>query len=198
MTNDVAAEQNMVIISIPTVFDPSLAQEGYHLVHAYTAACDNFDPWTKFLDAGSDGGKVGHGPNTRAAASYAKSDGYRDLKDERAQVLWRAVERVIPDVRERARRRGSVVLVGTPLTHRRYNQRYRGTYGPAPPPGKDVWELAGATTPVKKLLRCGDTCFPGIGLPGVAASGTIAANTVVSVAKQTSLMDELKRKGALQ
>jgi phytoene dehydrogenase-like protein len=26
-------EQNMVIISIPTVFDPSLAPEGYHIVH---------------------------------------------------------------------------------------------------------------------------------------------------------------------
>jgi phytoene dehydrogenase-like protein len=198
MTDDVTAEQNMVIISIPTVFDPSLAPEGYHVVHAYTAACDSFDPWATFLESGSDSGKVGHGPNTRAAASYAKRDGYGALKEERAQVLWSAVERVIPDIRERAQQKGSVVLTGTPLTHRRYNQRFRGTYGPAPRRGKDVWELAGATTPIKNLLRCGDTCFPGIGLPGVAASGTIAANTLVSVAKQTSLMSELQKKGALQ
>jgi phytoene dehydrogenase-like protein len=167
-------------------------------VHAYTAACDSFDPWVKFLDAGTDSGKVGHGPNTQAATAYKKLDGYGALKEERAQVLWRAVERVIPDIRQRARRKGSIVLTGTPLTHRRYNQRFRGTYGPAPGPGKDVWELAGATTPIKNLLRCGDTCFPGIGLPGVAASGTIAANTVVSIKKQTSLMKELKLRGALQ
>jgi hypothetical protein len=32
-------------------------------------------------------------------------------------------------------------LIGTPLTHRRYNQRFRGTYGPANVPGKDVWEV---------------------------------------------------------
>jgi hypothetical protein len=38
-------------------------------------------------------------------------------------------------------------MVGSPLTHRRYNQRYKGTYGPGVNPGKEVWELAGATTP---------------------------------------------------
>lgn len=38
----------------------------------------------------------------------------------------------------------------------------------------------------------------GIGLPGVAASGTIAANTLASVKSQKELMKELQRKGALQ
>ena len=38
----------------------------------------------------------------------------------------------------------------------------------------------------------------GIGLPGVAASGTIAANTLVDVDKQLRLMDDLKSNGALQ
>lgn len=38
----------------------------------------------------------------------------------------------------------------------------------------------------------------GIGLPGVAASGTIAANTLVSVRTQMKLMNELKDDGALQ
>jgi hypothetical protein len=48
------------------------------------------------------------------------------------------------------------------------------------------------------LLACGDTVFPGIGLPGVASSGTIAANTLVSIKTQTKLMKELKKSGALQ
>ena len=60
------------------------------------------------------------------------------------------------------------------------------------------WELPGPKTPVDGLLACGDTCFPGIGLPGVAASGTIAANTLVDVGTQLKLMNELKMKGALQ
>ena len=191
----VTDEQNMSIISIPTVFDPSLAPEGYHVVHAYTAASDNFDDWLPFEE---ETGKVGSSPNSMASQSYNKKEGYETLKQEKAEALWKAVECVIPDVRERAKQKGSVVLVGTPLTHRRYNQRYRGTYGPGVNPGKDVWELAGATTPIEGLYACGDTSFPGIGLPGVAASGTIAANSIAPVDKQLFLMRELREMGALQ
>jgi phytoene dehydrogenase-like protein len=198
MSIDVTAEQNMVIISIPTVFDPSLAPDGYHIVHAYTAACDDFTPWEEFLPDTTETGKVGSSPNSGTAASYVKSPGYSELKHDKAEVLWKAIEKVIPDVRQRAQQKGSIALVGTPLTHRRYNQRYRGTYGPAPGPGEDVWSLAGAKTEIKNLLACGDTCFPGIGLPGVAASGTIAANTLASIKLQTQLMSELKAEGALQ
>ena len=196
MDMDVRAEQNMVIISIPTVFDPSLAPEGYHVVHAYTAASDSFDDWLPFI--GSETGKVGANPNTGVAASYGRSDEYQQLKEQKAEALWKAVERVIPDVRQRAQEKGSIVLIGTPLTHRRYNQRFRGTYGPGPAPGKEIWELRGALTPISNLLACGDTTFPGIGLPGVAASGTIAANTLVPVSTQMQLLQELKSAGALQ
>jgi phytoene dehydrogenase-like protein len=195
---DVTAEQNLVIISIPTVVDPSLAPEGYHIIHAYTAASENFSDWDPFLDGKKDSGKVGSSPNSKKASSYNQVEGYDKLKDEKAEALWKAIETIIPDVRERADTEGAIKIVGTPLTHRRYNQRYRGTYGPAPPDGKDVWELPGPTTPINGLLACGDTTFPGIGLPGVAASGTIAANTLVDVGTQLSLMKELKSKGALQ
>ena len=195
MDMDVRAEQNMVIISIPTVFDPSLAPDGYHVVHAYTAASDSFDNWVPFLN---ETGKVGANPNSGAAASYGRDAAYQKLKEDRSEALWLALEKVIPDIRERAQRTGSVVMVGTPLTHRRYNQRFRGTYGPGPAPGKDLWELGGALTPIASLLACGDTTFPGIGLPGVAASGTIAANTLVSVRTQMELMTELQEQGSLQ
>jgi phytoene dehydrogenase-like protein len=191
----VTDEQNMSIISIPTVFDPSLAPEGYHIVHAYTAASDNFDEWAPFQE---ETGKVGSSPNSVTSQAYGRKAGYEELKAEKAEALWKAIECVIPDVRERAKRPGSVVMIGTPLTHRRYNQRFRGTYGPGVNPGKEVWELAGATTPVKGLYACGDTSFPGIGLPGVAASGTIAANTIAPVGAQLALMKELQDKGALQ
>lgn len=183
---------------IPTVFDPSLAPEGYHIIHAYTAACDSFDEWETFLENEKESGKVGTSPNSGKASSYNRADGYKELKERKADVLWRAIECVIPDVRERAKQDGSVVLIGTPLTHRRYNQRFRGTYGPAPSGGKDVWDLPGATTKIKGLLACGDTTFPGIGLPGVAASGTVAANTLVDVRKQRRLIRKLQEMGALQ
>jgi hypothetical protein len=38
----------------------------------------------------------------------------------------------------------------------------------------------------------------GIGLPAVAASGTIAANTLTTVKAQNKLMNDLKAQGALQ
>ena len=150
----VTDEQNMSIISIPTIFDESLAPEGYHVVHAYTAASDSFDEWAPFQE---ETGKVGASPNSVTSQSYNKKPGYQELKEQKAEALWKAVECVIPDVRERAKQKGSIVLIGTPLTHRRYNQRFRGTYGPGVNPGKEVWELAGATTPIKNLFACGDT-----------------------------------------
>ena len=57
---------------------------------------------------------------------------YKELKAERAEVVWRAIERVIPDVRSRV----EVELVGTPLTQERFVRRHRGSYGPAYLPGK--------------------------------------------------------------
>ena len=191
LDDDVTAEQNLVIVSIPTIFDHDLAPEGYHVVHAYTAASENFKDWESKLDGGFDNGKA-------EEKDYQRSKAYKDLKEEKTEALWLALERIIPDIRERAKQKGSIVEVGTPLTHRRYNRRFRGTYGPAPSEGKDVWELPSAKTPIEGLLACGDCCFPGIGLPGVAASGTIAANTLVDSSVQLSLMDEMKQSGALQ
>ena len=40
--------------------------------------------------------------STLAAGLERGSPEYERLKEERSQVLWRAVERIIPDVRKRA------------------------------------------------------------------------------------------------
>jgi phytoene dehydrogenase-like protein len=49
----------------------------------------------------------------------------------------------------------------------------------------------GPTTPIPGLYACGDCTFPGIGLPAVAASGAICANTLVPLDKHIALLDEL-------
>jgi phytoene dehydrogenase-like protein len=41
------------------------------------------------------------------------------------------------------------------------------------------------------LLCCGDSTFPGIGVPAVAASGAIAANTLVPVWDHWALLDRI-------
>ena len=54
-----------------------------------------------------------------------------------------------------------------------------------------------AKTQVPGLLHCGDSTFPGIGLPSAAASGMNAANTLVSPFEQLRLMGELDDRGQL-
>ncbi|XP_019258033.1 PREDICTED: prolycopene isomerase, chloroplastic isoform X2 [Nicotiana attenuata] len=102
-----------------------------------------------------------------------------------AEVLWRAVEKALgPGFN---REKCEVKLVGTPLTHKRFLRRNRGTYGPAILAGKGTFP--GHSTPIPQLLCCGDSTFPGIGVPAVAASGAIVANSLVSVAEHSQLLD---------
>merc|ERR1712046_182908 len=107
-------------------------------------------------------------------------------KEERAEVLWEAVERCIPDVRTRA----EFSIIGSPLAHEAFLRRDRGTYGLA-------W-AAGTSAPfsgkLSGLLRCGDSCFPGIGPPSAAASGAIAANTLHPVSEQMRLLKETAKR----
>lgn len=101
------------------------------------------------------------------------------------QVLWKAVERALGPGFNRDK--CEVKLVGTPLTHQRFLRRNRGTYGPAIEAGKDTFP--GHPTPIPQLFCCGDSTFPGIGVPAVAASGAIVANSLVSVSQHSQLLD---------
>ncbi|CAN0261220.1 unnamed protein product [Pylaiella littoralis] len=169
-TVPIDAPQNMFIVSIPTVLDPSLAPEGKHLVHIYTAGNEPYQLW--------EGMKRG-------------SPEYEALKKERAECMWKALERIIPDVRERT----EVELVATPLTHEFFNRRFRGSYGPGWRAGQA--EFPGCVTPLKGLLHCGDSTLPGLGLPAVAASGMSAASTLTPVWKQLGLLWDMQRRGMI-
>jgi phytoene dehydrogenase-like protein len=160
----ITAPQNVVAISIPSLLDPSLAPPGKHTIHVYTPATEPYALWQ-----GMD----------------RQSEDYAQQKERRAEVMWQALERMIPDIRSRC----DLTLVGTPLTHERYLRRHRGTYGPAIAAGKAIFP--GPKTPIQGLLCCGDSTFPGIGLPAVAASGMIAANTLAPVSKQLEMLQEI-------
>jgi len=147
----VEAEDNAVLVSIPSVHDDSLAPKGFAVLHAYTPATEDFSRWRN-LDR--------------------NSDEYKSLKEERSLYLWEVLEKIIPDIRSRT----EVAQVGTPLTHQRFLRRYHGSYGPAIK--ADEGSFPFPLTSVKGLLVCGDSCFPGIGVPAVAGSGILAANSV--------------------
>ncbi|KAJ7299154.1 hypothetical protein O6H91_Y294300 [Diphasiastrum complanatum] len=160
----VDAPQNVVLISIPSALSPNLAPEGKHVLHAYTPGTEPYHLW--------------EGLDRQGTA-------YKRLKEERSEVMWKAVERVLgPNF---SREKCDVKLVGTPLTHERFLRRYHGTYGPAIQAGKA--SFPGPMTSVNGLYCCGDSIFPGIGIPAVAASGLITANSLVSVWKHKKLLD---------
>jgi carotene isomerase len=145
-SNDITVAGNTCMISIPSVWDATLAPEGHHVVHAYT-----LEPY----------------------AGWERNAEYEQKKREKAQTLYRALERIIPDIRERV----VLELIGTPLTHAYYLRRYRGSYGPAIEARKGMFP--GCHTPIRGLYRVGDSTMPGIGVPAVAASGILCANTLL-------------------
>jgi phytoene dehydrogenase-like protein len=160
-------ELNMIAVSNPCVIDPTLAPEGYMVIHAYGAGNEPYTVW-EGLDR--------------------KSPEYQRLKEERSEVLWRAIESVIPDVRDRV----VLDLVGSPLTHERFLRRPRGTYGSAT---EDY--LRDGSTPIPNLVLAGDQVFPGIGVPAVAISGASAANAMVNPLQQWKCLGFLKEEGLI-
>jgi phytoene dehydrogenase-like protein len=162
-----AGEANMVAVSNPCVIDRDLAPQGYMVIHAYAAGNEPYAIWRDLSRTSPE---------------------YKELKEERAQVLWRAVESIIPDVRDRV----VLELIGSPKTHERFLRRPMGTYGAAT---EDY--LKDGSTPWENLVLAGDSIFPGIGVPAVALSGASAANALVSPWRQWRTMDKLKERGLL-
>ncbi|QLE55369.1 NAD(P)/FAD-dependent oxidoreductase [Nostoc sp. TCL26-01] len=152
---DITTPGNTCMISIPSVWDQSLALEGHHVVHAYTL---------------------------EAYAGWERNDGYEVKKKAQAESLYQALAKVIPDVRERV----VLELIGTPLTHAHYLRRYQGTYGPAIAAGKGLFPST--HTPIQGLYRVGDSTMPGIGVPAVAASGILCANSLVERSQTAKLL----------
>jgi len=160
---DVTTPGNTCMVSIPTVLDPQQAPEGYYSVHAYTL--EPYENWESLERNRED---------------------YKQLKRERSQTLYRAVERIIPDVRSRV----ELELIGTPLTHSRYLRRYKGTYGPAI--AATEGRFPSGKTPIKNLHLVGDSTLPGIGVPAVAASAILCANSLVTLKESAALLTLLE------
>lgn len=156
-------ELNMIAVSNPCVLDRTLAPEGYIVVHAYGAANEPYQRWQGLR---------------------RNSPEYKALKQQRAQVLWRAVESVIPDARSRT----VLELIGSPLTHERFLRRPGGTYGSAT---EDY--LKDGSTGIDNLVLANDGVFPGIGVPAVCIAGASAANSFVPVLDQWRCLDRLER-----
>ena len=175
--------QNLCSFFIPSILDKSLCPEGKHVIHVYSSGGEPYEPWEKLTPG---------------------SEEYEEYKKERVECLFRAVENAIPDVRDRL----EFTIIGSPLAHEAFLRRDRGTYGMAWAAGSSApqsgilgsvlpFPFPNLKTPVDGLLRCGDSCFPGIGTPSAAASGAIAANTMHHVDSHLKLLSEASKKDPL-
>lgn len=146
---------NVRMVSVPTVWDPSLAPPGCEAVHVY--GMEHYQGWQR-------------------------GEGYADTKRQRCESLWDALELALPGAREAC----SLELLASPLSHEKWLRRQKGTYGPriAAPS-----TFPGPQTKVPKLLRVGDSAAPGIGVPAVAGSGMLAANTLLTVREHGRFLD---------
>jgi len=172
--------QNLCSFFIPSLLDETVCPEGKHVIHVYSSGGEPYEPWEKL---------------------EKDSPEYEAYKEERAECLWKAVERCIPDVRERA----EFHIIGSPLAHEAFLRRDRGTYGMAWAAGNAApmagllgkalpFPFPNLKTPIDGLLRCGDSCFPGIGTPSAAASGAIAANTMNDVGSHIEMLQEASKR----
>lgn len=175
--------QNLCSWFIPSLVDPSVCPPGKHVIHAYSIGGEPYEPWEKLTPGSQE---------------------YEEYKQERAEVLWEAVERAIPDIRERA----EFHILGSPLSHEAFLRRDRGTYGMAWAAGSAApysglianlipFPFPNLKTPIDGLIRCGESCYPGIGTSSAAASGLITANTLARLDKHISMLKEISRKNEI-
>ncbi|MGQ9896839.1 MAG: phytoene desaturase family protein [Acidobacteriota bacterium] len=153
--------RGMLFVSLPSLHDASLAPTGYHNVHAFMV--DRYDDWLALTQLHT------------SSRGMRRTPDYRAAKEKAARHMLHLLERVIPNASEVVQ----VVSVGTPLTNERYLARTRGTYGPLLRRGPDVLLKPQGGSPIRGLYCAGDSCFPGQGVPSVAASGLSCASRIL-------------------
>ena len=146
------APEGTIFVSIPTLLDPSLAPEGYHIVHSFTPSY--IEDW--------------QGLNVEE---------YEAKKEAAAGRVIKKLEKIFPGLDEGL----DYMEVGTARSHQRFLNRQDGTYGPVPQRKlKGLLGMPFNRTAIPGLYCVGDSTFPGQGLNAVAFSGFACAHRVAA------------------
>ncbi|MEB3882676.1 carotenoid isomerase [Lyngbya sp. CCY1209] len=142
--------EGTIFVSIPTLLDPDLAPEGYHIIHTFTPSW--IDDW-KNLSASE----------------------YEEKKEEAAGRIIDRLETIFPGLDAGL----DYMEVGTARSHRRFLNREDGTYGPIPRRQlRGLLGMPFNRTAIPGLYCVGDSTFPGQGLNAVAFSGFACAHRI--------------------
>lgn len=111
-----------------------------------------------------------------ADGTYEKNPTYLQTKQEVADRLLAAAERVLPG----PRRDVDCCEVSSPMTHTRFTGSTGGTsYGLALIPKQFLFHRPGPATEIGGLYICGASAMAGHGIPGAMWSGVLAASRIV-------------------
>ena len=144
------APAGTLFLSIPTLLDPDLAPEGYHIIHAFTP--NWIDDW-QGLSASE----------------------YEAKKETAAGQIIDRLEKIFPGLDAGL----DYLEIGTPRTHQRFLGRADGTYGPIPRRKlRGLLSMPFNRTAIPGLYCVGDSTFPGQGLNAVAFSGFACAHRI--------------------
>ena len=142
--------EGTIFVSIPTLLDPELAPEGYHIMHTFTPSW--MENW--------------QGLSVKE---------YEDKKEEAAGRIIERLEAIFPGLDAGL----DYMEVGTARSHRRFLGREDGTYGPIPRRKlRGLLGMPFNRTAIPGLYCVGDSTFPGQGLNAVAFSGFACAHRV--------------------
>ncbi|MDJ0774225.1 MAG: carotene isomerase [Mastigocoleus sp. MO_167.B18] len=150
--DEMRVPEGTIFVSIPTLLDPSLAPNGYHIIHSFTP--DLINNWSGLTDAE-----------------------YQEKKEAAAWRILAKLETLFPGLEASL----DYMEVGTPRSHRRFLGRVDGTYGPIPRkklPG--LLKMPFNRTVIPGLYCVGDSTFPGQGLNAVAFSGFACAHRIAA------------------
>jgi len=139
------------------------APEGYSNLELVTVVPSQPEAWGTTLQEMADG-------------TYEKNPIYLQTKQELAERLLAAAERVLPGLR----RDVDCCEVSSPMTHTRFTGSTGGTsYGIALIPKQFLFHRPGPATEIGGLYICGANSVAGHGIPGAMWSGVLAASRVV-------------------
>jgi prolycopene isomerase len=142
--------EGTIFVSIPTLLDPALAPEGYHIIHTFTPSW--IEQWEGLPEAE-----------------------YEAKKEEAAWKIVDRLEHIFPGLDAGL----DYMEVGTARSHRRFLNREDGTYGPIPQRQlKGLLGMPFNKTAIPGLYCVGDSTFPGQGLNAVAFSGFACAHRI--------------------
>jgi len=140
-----------IYFSAPTILDPSLAPPGKHIVHAFVTA--EIDQWQEY---------------------DRKSAAYSSAKEALAATIISRTESILPGLSKAI----ELKVLATPLTHERYLNRFKGSYGPLLKAGQNILQKPQNRTRIKNLFAAGDSTFPGQGVIAVTYSGVSCASYI--------------------